>query len=102
MLIVYSNTYSNTRQVLFHECRGVEITFKLEGLVTKVGISNLKITDNTLTDLRLPKNSSKTCQKCFSFRVAKAWNVLSAEGKLTSSLASFKKFCIAYINHFIS
>ena len=56
---------------------------------------------NTLTDLRLPKKNSKTGQKCFSFRGAKAWNDLSAEGKLTSSLASFKKFCIAYINHFI-
>ena len=46
---------------------------------------------NTLTDLRLPKKNSKTGQKCFSFRGAKAWNDLSAEGKLTSSLASFKK-----------
>ena len=34
---------------------------------------------NTLTDLRLPKKSSKTGQKCFSFRGAKAWNDLSAE-----------------------
>ena len=46
---------------------------------------------STLTDLRLPKKNSKTGQKCFSFRGAKAWNDLSAEGKLTSSLASFKK-----------
>ena len=46
---------------------------------------------NTLTDLRLPKKNSKTGQKCFSFRGAKAWNDLSAEGKLTSFLASFKK-----------
>ena len=45
---------------------------------------------NTLTDLRLPKKSSKTGQKCFSFRGAKAWNDLSAEGKLTSSLACFE------------
>ena len=46
---------------------------------------------NTLTDLKLPKKSWKTGQKCFSFRGAKAWNDLFAEGKLASSLASFKK-----------
>ena len=46
---------------------------------------------NTLTDLRLPKKNSKTGQKCFSFRGAKAWNDLFAEGKLNSSLAIFKK-----------
>ena len=46
---------------------------------------------NTLTDLRLPKKSSRTGQKCFSFRGAKTCNGLSAEGKLTSSLARFKK-----------
>ena len=46
---------------------------------------------NTLTDLRLPMKNSNTGQNCFSFRGAKAWNDLSAEGKLTSFLASFKK-----------
>ena len=29
---------------------------------------------------------SKTDQKCFSFRGAKAWNNLAAEGKLAESL----------------
>ena len=37
--------------------------------------------------------NSKNGQKCFSFRGAKTWNALSAEGKLTSSLNTFKQ-CI--------
>ena len=41
---------------------------------------------NALTDLRLPKKSSKTGQKCLYFRGAKTWNGLSIEGKLTSSI----------------
>ena len=48
---------------------------------------------NTLTDLRLTKKSSKTGQKCFSFRSVKTWNDVSVEGKLTSCLTTFKK-CI--------
>ena len=41
---------------------------------------------NILTDLRVPKKSSKTGQKCFSFGGAKAWNGFSVEGKQASSL----------------
>ena len=48
---------------------------------------------NTLTDLRLPKKSSKTGQKVFSFRSAKTWNGISVERKLASSLTILKK-CI--------
>ena len=71
-------------------------------LFTRASQLTSRYLSNRLTDLRLPKKNSKTAQKCFSFRGAKAWNDLSAEGKLTSSLARFKKkFCIAYINHSI-
>ena len=60
-------------------------------LLTRASQLTSRYLRNTLTDLRLPKQNSKTGQKCFSFRGAKAWNDLPAEGKLTSSLASFKK-----------
>ena len=45
---------------------------------------------NTETDMRLPKKNTANGQKCFSYRVAKLWNSLSAESKQASSLSSFK------------
>ena len=68
-------------------------------LFTRVSQLKSRCFRNTLTDLRLPKKSSKTGQKCFSFRGAKTWNGLSVEGKLASSLTIFFKMYIAY-SHF--
>ena len=59
-------------------------------LFTRASQLSSRCLRNTLIDLKPPKTSSKTGQKCFSFRGAKAWNGLSVEGRLASSLTIFR------------
>ena len=42
------------------------------------------------TDLQLPKKTTTSGQKCFSYRGVKSWNCLPLETKQASSLKGFK------------
>ena len=54
--------------------KSCKYTWNMCNLFTRASQLASRCLRNTLTDLRLPKKSSKTGQKCFSFRGAKAWN----------------------------
>ena len=52
--------------------------------------SHLFALRNTSRDLQLPKKTTTSGQKCFSYRGVKSWNCLLLETKQASSLKVFK------------
>ena len=78
-----------SRSVVYESLNGLAPPY-MRNLFTRNSTSNFRSPRSTATELRLPKKTSASGQKCFSFRGAKLWNSLPAETKQASSINIFK------------